>query len=76
MGETIKASVGDSVNRERFFEAQVAAGIHLSSFAELLGISRISLWRKLNGRTAWRPLEIERAAEVLKVTVEWLVDGA
>jgi len=73
MVEPIEATSDDRVIPERFDEAREACGVSIQWLALHSGISRFTLWRKLRGRSSWRPLEIERLASLLKVSVRWLV---
>jgi hypothetical protein len=51
------------------------AGVKISEVAAALGLSRFSIWRRLSGRLPWRPGELERVADLLGVSPEWLTEG-
>jgi len=71
--ETVQAKPGDRVDVERFERLREERGFSYSQVAGSLGISRATLWRRLNGTHPFRRLEIQRLAEVFDANVAWLV---
>lgn len=47
--------------------------VNLTGLAHVLGISRQSLTRRLNGEVAWHYDELERLAQAFNMTVDQLI---
>jgi DNA-binding phage protein len=54
-------------NKRKFMAAAVLCGKNMSDVAEMLGISRVTLYRKLNGDSDFMRNEIEKCCIYLAI---------
>lgn len=50
-------------------------GVTKSDLAKAIGISRTALWRKLAGKAEWTISEINTAATVFSLPLEYCIEG-
>lgn len=55
------------VDAEKLVEAICQSGYTISSFAVALGMNRSTLWRKINGKSAFNLDEVQKALSLLNV---------
>ncbi len=56
------------VNTEWLKSKITSSGYKMSKIALLLRISQVSLWRKINGKTEFKPSELLALAKILNIS--------